>query len=280
MTMTLDRTRHAARLLAAALLVPLAAYAQAPAAPVANPAPAAEAKDAAPAAKDAAPAASDAAKEAPKEAPREAPKAAAKDEGKGGAKDAAAEPAATGPLAMMAWLAGCWKGEVNKREFREFWHPPRGNLMVGVSRTALPERTISFEYLRLEPKADGIYYVSGSPGKPESAFKLVQGARDGNDEIYTFKRGGADFPSTLVYRRGRLALHRSRGPGEGARRQGDLSVPARRLRDRRVHPEIAGACGRRAPGAGLREPAAAEDQRGGTPRFASASARWLPSLSA
>ncbi|MFO1308440.1 MAG: DUF6265 family protein [Burkholderiales bacterium] len=197
--MTLDRTRHAARLLAAALLVPLAAYAQAPAAPEAKPAPApaAEAKDAAPAAKDAAPAASDAAKEAPKEAP----KAAAKDEGKGGAKDAAAEPAATGPLAMMAWLAGCWKGEVNKREFREFWHPPRGNLMVGVSRTALPERTISFEYLRLEPKADGIYYVSGSPGKPESAFKLVQGARDGNDEIYTFKRGGADFPSTLVYRR-------------------------------------------------------------------------------
>lgn len=201
MTMTLDRTRYAARLLAAVLLVPLAAYAQAPAAPEANPAPAAEAKDAAPAAKDAAPAASDAAKEAPKEAPREAPKAAAKDEGKGGAKDAAAEPAATGPLAMMAWLAGCWKGEVNKREFREFWHPPRGNIMVGVSRTALPERTISFEYLRLEPKADGIYYVSGSPGKPESAFKLVQGARDGNDEIYTFKRGGADFPSTLVYRR-------------------------------------------------------------------------------
>lgn len=201
MTMTLDRTRYAARLLAAVLLVPLAAYAQAPAAPEANPAPAAEAKDAAPAAKDAAPAASDAAKEAPKEAPKETPKAAAKDAGKGGAKDASAEPAATGPLAMMAWLAGCWKGEVNKREFREFWHPPRGNLMVGVSRTALPERTISFEYLRLEPKADGIYYVSGSPGKPESAFKLVQGARDGNDEIYTFKRAGADFPSTLVYRR-------------------------------------------------------------------------------
>lgn len=199
MTMTLDRTRHAARLLAAALLVPLAAYAQAPAAPEAKPAPApaAEAKDAAPAAKDAAPAASDAAKEAPKEAP----KAAAKDEGKGGAKDAAAEPAATGPLAMMAWLAGCWKGEVNKREFREFWHPPRGNLMVGVSRTALPERTISFEYLRLEPRADGIHYVSGSPGKPESAFKLAQGARDGSDEIYTFKRAGGDFPSTIVYRR-------------------------------------------------------------------------------
>ena len=96
------------------------------------------------------------------------------------------------PAVDLQWL---------QREFREFWHPPRGNLMVGVSRTALPERTISFEYLRLEPKADGIYYVSGSPGKPESAFKLVQGARDGNDEIYTFKRGGADFPSTLVYRR-------------------------------------------------------------------------------
>jgi hypothetical protein len=206
MTMTFDRTLIAACLLAAALPALPAAHAQAPAAPDAKPAPAADAKDAA---KDAAPAVKDApskddakaaVKDEAKGGPKEDAKAAAKDEAKGGPKDAAAEPAA-GPLAMMSWLAGCWKGEVNKREFREFWHPPRGNIMVGVSRTALPERTISFEYLRLEPRADGIHYVSGSPGKPESAFKLAQGARDGSDEIYTFKRAGGDFPSTIVYRR-------------------------------------------------------------------------------
>ena len=188
--MTFDRTLIAACLLAAALPALPAAHAQAPAAPDAKPAPAADAKDAA---KDAAPAV----KDAPS---KDDAKAAVKDEAKGGPKDAAAEPAA-GPLAMMSWLAGCWKGEVNKREFREFWHPLRGNVMVGVSRNALPERTISFEYLRLEPRADGIHYASGSPGKPESAFKLAQGARDGSDEIYTFKRAGGDFPSTIVYRR-------------------------------------------------------------------------------
>lgn len=207
MTMTFDRTLIAACLLAAALPALPAAHAQAPAAPDAKPAPAADAKDAA---KDAAPAVKDApskddakaaVKDEAKGGPKEDAKAAAKDEAKGGPKDAAAEPAA-GPLAMMSWLAGCWKGEVNKREFREFWHPPRGNIMVGVSRTALPERTISFEYLRLEPRADGVYYVTTSMGKSESAFKFTGGTRDGNDEIFTFQRGGSEFPSTLTYRRG------------------------------------------------------------------------------
>jgi hypothetical protein len=86
--------------------------------------------------------------------------------------------------------------------FREFWQPLRGNLMVGVSRNALPERTISFEYLRLEPRADGVYYVTTSMGKTEAAFKLASTKRDGNDETFTFQRGGTEFPTALAYRRG------------------------------------------------------------------------------
>jgi len=198
MTMTLDPNSpaaRAARLLPVALLLPLVAFAQVPAVPDVRPTPAAEAKDAAPAAKDAsagaaAPVPADAAAPA-----KDAPKAASKDASPG-------ELAPTGPLAPLAWLSGCWRGEVNKREFREFWHPLRGNVMVGVSRNALPERTISFEYLRLEPRADGVYYVTTSMGKAESAFKLASTKRDGNDEIFTFQRGGTEFPTSLTYRRG------------------------------------------------------------------------------
>lgn len=200
MTMTLDSiflAARAARLLPVALLVPLVAFAQAPAVPDARPTPAAEAKDAA---KEAAPAAQDAPAAAP--VPRDAA-APAKDAPKAASKDAAPEELApTGPLAPLAWLSGCWRGEVNKREFREFWHPLRGNVMVGVSRNALPERTISFEYLRLEPRADGVYYVTASMGRNESAFKLASTRRDGTDEIFTFQRGGTEFPTSLTYRRG------------------------------------------------------------------------------
>lgn len=198
--MTLDSislAARAARLLPVALLVPLVAFAQAPAVPDARPTPAAEAKDAA---KEAAPAAQDAPAAAP--VPRDAV-APAKDAPKAASKDAAPEELApTGPLAPLAWLSGCWRGEVNKREFREFWHPLRGNVMVGVSRNALPERTISFEYLRLEPRADGVYYVTASMGRNESAFKLASTRRDGTDEIFTFQRGGTEFPTSLTYRRG------------------------------------------------------------------------------
>lgn len=200
MTMTLDSTSlaaRAARLLPVALLVPLVAFAQAPTVPDARPTPAAEAKDAA---KEAVPAAQDAPAAAP--VPRDAA-APAKDAPKAASKDAAPEELApTGPLAPLAWLSGCWRGEVNKREFREFWHPLRGNVMVGVSRNALPERTISFEYLRLEPRADGVYYVTASMGRNESAFKLASTKRDGTDEIFTFQRGGTEFPTSLTYRRG------------------------------------------------------------------------------
>ena len=201
MTMTPDPIRFAARatrLLPVALLVPLVAFAQAPAAPEARPAPGAEVKDAA---KEAAPAAQDATSGAATPAARDAA-APAKEATKAASKDAAgAQLPPTGPLAPLAWLSGCWRGEVNKREFREFWLPLRGNLMVGVSRNALPERTVSFEFLRLEPRADGVYYVTTSMGKTEAAFKLAPTKRDGNDEIFTFQRGGTEFPTALSYRR-------------------------------------------------------------------------------
>lgn len=201
MTMTSDPIRfaaRAARMLPVALLVPIVAFAQAPAAPEARPAPAAEVKDAA---KEAAPGAQDAASGTATPAARDAA-APAKEATKAASKDAAGEQLPpTGPLAPLAWLSGCWRGEVNKREFREFWLPLRGNLMVGVSRNALPERTVSFEFLRLEPRADGVYYVTTSMGKTEAAFKLAPTKRDGNDEIFTFQRGGTEFPTALSYRR-------------------------------------------------------------------------------
>ncbi|MEO8484986.1 MAG: DUF6265 family protein [Betaproteobacteria bacterium] len=169
--------------LAIALAVPFLAFAQAPAT---QPLPAAETHDAA---KERAP--SPPAKDAPVNAGKEAE--AAPD-----AKDA---PAPTGPIAPLAWLNGCWSGNVNKREFREFWHPLRGGMMVGVGHNALPDRTVSYEHLRLESNADGVFYYATPKGQRDIPFKLSETRRDGPDEIFLFTNGTNPFPTSIIYRR-------------------------------------------------------------------------------
>ena len=189
--------------LALALLCPALALAQAPAGPdpkapepkaadtPAAPAPpptTVPAPAAAPDPKDA-PAATptDPAKEAPKEATKEAPKAA--------------PPTPTGPHAPLAWLNGCWAGNVNQRDFREYWHPLRGGMLVGVGHNALRDRTVSYELLRLEAKPDGVYYIAAPKDQKEVTFKLTDTRKDGPDEIFTFTNGANPFPQIISYRR-------------------------------------------------------------------------------
>src|SRR5262245_44859233 len=58
-----------------------------------------------------------------------------------------ADPTLTGALAPFAWLEGCWRGDVNRRDFREHWLPLRGDLLVGASHTVMEGKTLSYEYL-------------------------------------------------------------------------------------------------------------------------------------
>jgi hypothetical protein len=120
---------------------------------------------------------------------------------------AEAKPAATsvpeaGPLAPLAWLAGCWRGNVNQREFREQWTPLRGGMMIGVSHTVTAGKTQDFEYLRLESRPDGEYYVVVPSGKAETLFKLSGKSKDQDDEIFSFANRASEFPQTIIYRRG------------------------------------------------------------------------------
>src|SRR5258708_17788541 len=105
------------------------------------------------------------------------------------------------PLAAFAWLAGCWEGKVNQRDFREEWLPLRGEVMVGASQTAMLGKTLSYEFLRLEPRADAIYYVPMPSGRKDEAFKMVSRKTDGEDEIFTFENVSNEFPQRIIYRR-------------------------------------------------------------------------------
>lgn len=108
------------------------------------------------------------------------------------------------PLAMesMAWLEGCWQGNVNKRDFREVWLPYRGGIMLGVSQTVMEGKTVDYEYLRLENRSDGVYYVAAPSRKPESAFKLTGASVDKEDaHTFTFSDPAREFPQRISYRR-------------------------------------------------------------------------------
>jgi hypothetical protein len=117
--------------------------------------------------------------------------------------DKTADKPATGPLAPLAWMHGCWEGKVNQRDFREEWLPPAGDMMIGVSQTTLRGKTIDFEYLRLEPRPEGVFYIAAPSGKNEAAFRLAGQTTSGGDEVFTFVNAtpGAEYPQRIIYRR-------------------------------------------------------------------------------
>ena len=120
-------------------------------------------------------------------------------------KPAEASPVDTPPeppsMESLSWLPGCWRGIANQREFREHWLPLRGSLLVGAGHTVTAGRTQDFEYMRVEPRADGIYYVAVPSGQKETAFKLASRETDGPDTIFTFANPANAFPQTIIYRR-------------------------------------------------------------------------------
>jgi hypothetical protein len=110
--------------------------------------------------------------------------------------------AAINDVGALAWLDGCWAGTVNQRDFREQWSPMRGGVLIGFGSTVFQAKLQSYEYLRIEPRTDGVYYVAIPSGQKEDAFKLVSITTDDKDTIFTFSNPDHDFPQRIIYRRG------------------------------------------------------------------------------
>ena len=134
-------------------------------------------------------------------------------------------------MASLGWLGGCWRGSVNQREFSEHWMPLRGELLVGAGHTVMGDKTQEFEFLRIEPRPDGIHYVAQPGGSTPTAFKLTGIATDGPDVMFTFVNDGHDFPQRIVYRRatgGWLYVH-VEGKLKGEEKEHRVIYPFRRV---------------------------------------------------
>jgi hypothetical protein len=112
-------------------------------------------------------------------------------------------PAAdSGPVAPLAWLAGCWKGSVNQRDFREQWLPFEGGTLIGAGQQVMKGKMQDYEYLRIEARFDGVVFSQFGADRKETSFRLENTTTDGDDTIFTFANTASTFPARLVYRRG------------------------------------------------------------------------------
>ncbi|HEY0384195.1 MAG TPA: DUF6265 family protein [Candidatus Elarobacter sp.] len=101
-------------------------------------------------------------------------------------------------LADTTWLTGDWVMTSGDRCIEEHWTAPSANGQLGMSRTVKGGRTVEFEFLRIETRADGTFYVAQPGGRPPVDFKLIS---DTPSELVFVNPGHADHLARIMYRR-------------------------------------------------------------------------------
>jgi len=132
----------------------------------------------------------------------------------------------TPTLRDISWIAGAWQSEPGgKRQIEEHWTTVAGGSMLGMSRTVAGDKTVEFEYLRIEQRADGIFYVAHPKARcPGTDFKLTRASAT----EAVFENPQHDFPKRIIYRKsGDDALTASIDGGEGTKA---MSYPYKRIK--------------------------------------------------
>ena len=98
--------------------------------------------------------------------------------------------------ADLAWLAGCWSGGGEGREYVEQWMKPAGGTLLGMSRTVKAGQTVAYEFVQIRERDGDLYYIAKPSGQAEAAFKLI--SADPKELI--FENPDHDFPQRVIYR--------------------------------------------------------------------------------
>jgi hypothetical protein len=117
------------------------------------------------------------------------------------------------------WLSGRWCAAQGSETIEETWLPPRGGMLMGLSRTYTDEATSAFEYLRIVENDGTLEYVAQPGGRPPTAFRLTASG----ENWVRFENPAHDFPRRIEYRREGERLHAEiAGPGDGG---AELVIP-------------------------------------------------------
>jgi len=114
-------------------------------------------------------------------------------------------------ISQLQWLAGDWQTS-GRTVSEEHWTRPAGGTMIGMARTLSGDKTVFFEFLRIETRADGIYYVAQPKGRPGTDFKAIELDAD----HVVFSNPQHDFPKRITYRRHADGSLTARVEGDGS----------------------------------------------------------------
>ena len=100
-------------------------------------------------------------------------------------------------LDKLAWLAGEWTLSDGDRSVEEIWTTPATDMMIGMSRTVRDGKTLSFEFMRIVARDDGVFYIAQPRGRPAVEFPLQRGDRG---QVVFVNAGADDHLNRIVYR--------------------------------------------------------------------------------
>ncbi|HXV63110.1 MAG TPA: DUF6265 family protein [Vicinamibacteria bacterium] len=95
----------------------------------------------------------------------------------------------------LAFLTGSWLYESGGVEIEEQWTSVKGGTLFGVSRTVVDGKTVAFEFLRIETRGEGIFYVAQPNGRPGTDFELTK--LDASTAV--FENPQHDHPKLIRY---------------------------------------------------------------------------------
>jgi hypothetical protein len=98
-------------------------------------------------------------------------------------------------LAELAWIRGAWRSELGRAQFEEHWIEPKGGTMLGLGRAVAGEKTLFFEFLRIEQRGEKLVYVAQPNGAPPVDFELTK--LEGRSAV--FENPGHDHPKVIRY---------------------------------------------------------------------------------
>ena len=106
-------------------------------------------------------------------------------------------------LELLSWMVGGWASAEEGGSTEEHWLAARGGTMLGLHRDVKGGRTVGFEFLRIEARPDGLFYLASPGGQPATPFKAVEVTAD----RAVFENQAHDFPQRILYWRAKGALH-------------------------------------------------------------------------
>ena len=101
-------------------------------------------------------------------------------------------------IQRVAWLQGCWEAASAERTVEEHWMAPRGDSMVGVSRTVRGRELAEYELVVIREQGDQLAYEAHPSGQPSATFV----SHAVTDTAVVFQNLKHDFPKRIGYERG------------------------------------------------------------------------------